>query len=50
MGGVAGVDMTAALTIADRLGYDQVAAARLLPDGEAGLVVALNKRGDDGDA
>jgi hypothetical protein len=44
MGGVAGIDMTAALKMAEAMGYDLRIAAELLPYGERGLVAALNKK------
>ncbi len=43
MGGVIGLDLGAALRMAEALGYDRRWAAELLPYGEAGLVAALNK-------
>lgn len=46
MGGVAGIDLGAALKIADALGYDLRVMAYLLPSAERGLVSALNKRED----
>ena len=48
MGGVAGVDFTAALEMADALGIDRGVVALMLPKAERGLVAALNKRQNDG--
>lgn len=47
LGGVTGIDLGAALSLAEALGYDRRAMALLLPAGESGLVAALNKREED---
>ncbi|MDJ0685400.1 MAG: hypothetical protein QNJ84_11915 [Alphaproteobacteria bacterium] len=44
MGGVAGLDLGAAFTMASALGYDRKAMALLLPAAERGLVAALNAK------
>jgi len=43
-GAVLGLDMTAALAIADALGVDTLVAAELLPEIEAMMVRGLNDR------
>lgn len=48
-GGVLGWDMTAALALASALGIDLRAAAELLPDIEAEMVSAINRRNREGD-
>jgi hypothetical protein len=47
MGGVTGIDLVAALSIGRSLGYDIEALAELLPFGEAGMILALNKPEDE---
>ena len=44
MGGVSGLDFTAAFACAHALGYDLMALAELLPAAEAGMVAAINGR------
>ena len=44
MGGVSGLDFTAAFACGQALGYDLAALAELLPAAEAGMVAALNER------
>ena len=44
MGGVSGLDFTAAFACAHALGYDLGALAELLPAAEAGMVTAINNR------
>jgi len=48
MGGVAGIDMEAVLSMARARGYDERAMSLLLPFGEAALVTAVNRK--DGDS
>jgi len=45
-GGIVGFDMTAALRVAEALGYDPAAVAELLPAAEAGAVKAINDQMD----
>lgn len=47
-GGAVGLDMGAALRLAEALGYAAAAAAELLPAAEAGLVKAINERMERG--
>lgn len=49
MGGVIGIDLQAAMSVAAALGYDAYWMAQLLPYGEAGLVEALNADKDQHD-
>ena len=44
MGGVSGLDFTAAFACGQALGYDLAALAELLPAVEAGMVAELNER------
>jgi hypothetical protein len=44
VGGVSGLDFTAAFACGRALGYDLVALAELLPAAEAGMVAAINDR------
>jgi len=46
IGGVIGVDLSAALKLAEVLNYDSRAVAELFPYVEAGIVSALAKKGD----
>ena len=49
MGGVIGFDLPAILVLADAYGCDREAIAVLLPFAEAGMVQAINRRGDAGE-
>ncbi|OKH89210.1 hypothetical protein LF95_04040 [Thalassospira sp. TSL5-1] len=43
IGTVTGIDLVAALQLAENLNYDKRAISHLLPMAEAGLITALNK-------
>lgn len=43
MGGITGVDMNAAFTLADALGVNKIALAEMLPGLEAEMVRGMNK-------
>jgi len=45
---VVGIDMTAALKLAEALGYDLSGIAELLPACEAGMVSAINTKVNEG--
>ena len=47
LGGVVGIDMAAAFSLAAALGYDTRALAHLFPAAEQGLVQALHRSSDE---